>query len=108
MRTSSTLSSKPRFDSSSIFPRIQSPDIILPASVAVNRMSSGQNRFRGIGVVHSSSEVVAIDDREVEGVGEKKREKPRVLKVGLICGGPSAERGISLNSARSVLDHIQV
>ncbi|CAI9298770.1 unnamed protein product [Lactuca saligna] len=73
----------------------------------VNRMNSGQNRFRGVGVVHSSSEVVAIDDREVEGVGEKKREKPRVLKVGLICGGPSAERGISLNSARSVLDHIQ-
>ncbi|KAL6896669.1 hypothetical protein ACP4OV_007241 [Aristida adscensionis] len=29
------------------------------------------------------------------------------LRVGLICGGPSAERGISLNSARSVLDHIQ-
>ncbi|CAN4118280.1 unnamed protein product [Withania somnifera] len=31
----------------------------------------------------------------------------KVLRVGLICGGPSAERGISLNSARSVLDHIQ-
>ncbi|KAL2635787.1 hypothetical protein R1flu_007266 [Riccia fluitans] len=29
------------------------------------------------------------------------------LRVGLICGGPSAERGISLNSARSVLDHLQ-
>ncbi len=29
------------------------------------------------------------------------------LKVGLLCGGPSAERGISLNSARSVLDHLQ-
>jgi D-alanine--D-alanine ligase len=29
-----------------------------------------------------------------------------MLKVTLICGGPSAERGISLNSARSVLDHI--
>lgn len=27
--------------------------------------------------------------------------------MGLVCGGPSAERGISLNSARSVLDHIQ-
>jgi len=26
--------------------------------------------------------------------------------VGLICGGPSEERGISLNSARSVLDHL--
>ncbi|GLT54686.1 hypothetical protein SLA2020_278670 [Shorea laevis] len=31
----------------------------------------------------------------------------RVLRVGLVCGGPSAERGISLNSARSVLDNIQ-
>lgn len=29
------------------------------------------------------------------------------LKVGLLCGGPSRERGISLNSARSVLDHLQ-
>lgn len=37
-----------------------------------------------------------------------RREKWRVLRVGLVCGGPSAERGISLNSARSVLDHIQV
>lgn len=41
------------------------------------------------------------------GVVEKAKEKERVLKVGLICGGPSAERGISLNSARSVLDHLQ-
>ena len=38
----------------------------------------------------------------------KAEEKGRILRVGLICGGPSAERGISLNSARSVLDHIQV
>ncbi|CAH8355572.1 unnamed protein product [Eruca vesicaria subsp. sativa] len=38
-------------------------------------------------------------------VGEEKIKKN--LRVGLICGGPSAERGISLNSARSVLDHIQ-
>lgn len=30
------------------------------------------------------------------------------LRVAIICGGPSAERGISLNSARSVLDHLQV
>ncbi|MEE8524686.1 MAG: hypothetical protein V3T72_12200, partial [Thermoanaerobaculia bacterium] len=28
------------------------------------------------------------------------------LKIGLLCGGPSRERGISLNSARSVLDHL--
>ncbi|CAN6169327.1 unnamed protein product [Urochloa humidicola] len=31
----------------------------------------------------------------------------RPLRVGIVCGGPSAERGVSLNSARSVLDHIQ-
>lgn len=29
-----------------------------------------------------------------------------MIKVALICGGPSLERGISLNSARSVLDHL--
>ena len=29
------------------------------------------------------------------------------LRVGLLCGGPSPERGISLNSARSVMDHLQ-
>ena len=29
------------------------------------------------------------------------------LTVGLVCGGASAERGISLNTARSVLDHLQ-
>ncbi len=28
------------------------------------------------------------------------------LSLALICGGPSPERGISLNSARSVLDHL--
>lgn len=28
------------------------------------------------------------------------------MKVALLCGGPSRERGISLNSARSVLDHL--
>jgi D-alanine--D-alanine ligase len=31
----------------------------------------------------------------------------KVLKVALLCGGPSLERGISLNSARSVMDHLQ-
>jgi len=29
------------------------------------------------------------------------------MKVALICGGPSLERGISLNSARTVLDHLE-
>lgn len=43
-----------------------------------------------------------MDDHEIDDVERK------VLRVGIICGGPSAERGISLNSARSVLDNIQV
>ncbi len=29
------------------------------------------------------------------------------MRIALICGGPSLERGISLNSARSVLDHLE-
>ena len=29
------------------------------------------------------------------------------IKIALFCGGPSLERGISLNSARSVCDHLQ-
>lgn len=41
-----------------------------------------------------------MEDRSIE-------ENRRALRVGLVCGGPSVERGISLNSARSVLDHIQ-
>ena len=28
------------------------------------------------------------------------------FKIALLTGGPSLERGISLNSARSVLDHL--
>ena len=29
------------------------------------------------------------------------------MKIALLTGGPSLERGISLNSARSVLDHLE-
>jgi D-alanine--D-alanine ligase len=34
------------------------------------------------------------------------REGNRNFTVGIICGGPSRERGISLNSARSAVDHM--
>jgi D-alanine--D-alanine ligase len=36
----------------------------------------------------------------------QKPSSHRAIKVALVCGGPSLERGISLNSARSVLDHL--
>lgn len=32
--------------------------------------------------------------------------KEKVLRVAVLCGGPSLERGISLNSARSLCDHL--
>jgi hypothetical protein len=67
--------------------------------------SYSQTKRSGFGVPHAAAEVV--DDRLVE-KEEDSKEKDRVLRVGVVCGGPSAERGISLNSARSVLDHIQV
>lgn len=36
----------------------------------------------------------------------KKDKKNNKISVAVLCGGPSLERGISLNSARSVLDHL--
>lgn len=36
-----------------------------------------------------------------------KTSKLSIFKLAVICGGPSQERGISLNSARSVMDHLK-
>lgn len=55
--------------------------------------------------------VLALKELLQQSVPEVKRldeTSSETLRVALICGGPSAERGISLNSARSVLDHLQV
>uniref|UniRef100_A0A1J3FT74 D-alanine--D-alanine ligase n=1 Tax=Noccaea caerulescens TaxID=107243 RepID=A0A1J3FT74_NOCCA len=60
----------------------------------------GMNKFRSSGEIRSVSKAVGEEEKQTQ-------EVSRNLRVGLICGGPSAERGISLNSARSVLDHIQ-
>ena len=49
-----------------------------------------------------------IEVREGEGIRLTDGERSGTLRVALICGGPSQERGISLNSARSVLDHLEV
>ncbi|KAK6118223.1 hypothetical protein DH2020_048009 [Rehmannia glutinosa] len=60
--------------------------------------------FCGVGVVKASA-AATVESKVAR--DRTDDEKGRILRVGLICGGPSAERGISLNSARSVLDHIQ-
>lgn len=67
-------------------------------------MSQSRRRLQAT-VVRASTVTQVMDERSV---GENENEKGKILRVGLICGGPSAERGISLNSVRSVLDHIQV
>lgn len=38
---------------------------------------------------------------------ENEKNNDEKFKIAILCGGPSAERGISLNSARSVLDHLK-
>lgn len=65
-----------------------------------------QIRRFDVSVVRASIETPpVVVERSVAG---NEYENGKILRVGLICGGPSAERGISLNSVRSVLDHIQV
>lgn len=48
----------------------------------------------------------AIEDK-ISNTKTDNTKKNKVFTIGLICGGPSMERGISLNSARSVADHIE-
>ena len=36
-------------------------------------------------------------------IGKNKQKK---VSVAVLCGGPSLGRGISMNSARSILDHL--
>ncbi|GMN40489.1 hypothetical protein TIFTF001_009710 [Ficus carica] len=68
-------------------------------------LSSTTTTTRGVGAPRAAVTEVVKVERE----GERKgKERGGVLRVGVVCGGPSAERGISLNSARSVLDHIQL
>ncbi|KAH1040013.1 hypothetical protein J1N35_041756 [Gossypium stocksii] len=62
--------------------------------------SSSSSKTVGVRVTRAAAQVA-------DAVLVDKEDKSRGLRVGVICGGPSAERGISLNSARSVLDHIQ-
>lgn len=53
------------------------------------------------------SDVIEVQEGEGNSL-ENDATRSGTLRVALICGGPSAERGISLNSARSVLDHLEV
>ncbi|KAL8039013.1 hypothetical protein ABFS82_10G007900 [Erythranthe guttata] len=75
-----------------------------PTASSSKRSLNCERRFCGVGVVKASATTAEPEVARDRTAGDEGR---RVLRVGLICGGPSAERGISLNSARSVLDHIQ-
>ncbi|KAM7264723.1 hypothetical protein ACFE04_002406 [Oxalis oulophora] len=60
---------------------------------------------RCLGVVNPRA--ITTEARDLQSEVKRRKESNGILKVGVVCGGPSAERGISLNSARSVIDHIQ-
>lgn len=77
----------------------------LSSNVSSNRSLSCERRFCAVRSVVRASAATVEPKVARDGTAD---EEGRILRVGLICGGPSAERGISLNSARSVLDHIQV
>lgn len=59
----------------------------------------GRGRLRVRGASSSSSSSVGTSPP----AATPQRSAP--LRVAVVCGGPSAERGVSLNSARAVLDH---
>ncbi|XP_058110497.1 uncharacterized protein LOC131253491 isoform X2 [Magnolia sinica] len=89
-----------RFPSHKIFHF--TPDFIVPKLVSEDNTCSTSRRL-GVRIPRAKeAESVSVVVEE-----KGKEEKGRALRVGLICGGPSAERGISLNSARSVLDNIE-
>ncbi|KAL3684077.1 hypothetical protein R1sor_002099 [Riccia sorocarpa] len=67
-----------------------------------NRRTESETKKASLKMHAPQCTAAAVDSLHVK----TRDEKPK-LRVGLICGGPSAERGISLNSARSVLDHLQ-
>ncbi|XP_045793953.1 uncharacterized protein LOC123888811 isoform X2 [Trifolium pratense] len=106
MATSSTIAS-----TSSISTFLRRNGVVHLGATHVKRLQLNQRLISTCRATCSSTvsarasigEVVVVND----GVVEKGIEEGRALRVGLICGGPSAERGISLNSARSVLDHLQ-
>ncbi|KAL8141033.1 hypothetical protein V2J09_007054 [Rumex salicifolius] len=87
-------------------PQILSPPLIqvAPAKLNLGGLSCYSSTFpsaRNFRCSGGSKKLeAAVEERSSE-------EKRRAFRVGLVCGGPSVERGISLNSARSVLDHIQ-
>ncbi|XP_020274002.1 uncharacterized protein LOC109848761 isoform X2 [Asparagus officinalis] len=102
-----SLSSAPlslRFAKSSVRGLAPRESKIRLASFGRLRIELERERSARRGVrVSASAEVLEGRRKEEEEVVVEERP----LKVGIVCGGPSAERGISLNSARSVLDHIQ-
>ncbi|XP_050210829.1 uncharacterized protein LOC126661095 [Mercurialis annua] len=83
-------------------PRFGFPEKVHARSLTASNLNKKTCCCSVLGVARGDAKV-AVDDRSLI----ENKEDGRVLKVGVICGGPSAERGISLNSARSVIDHIQ-
>eukprot|EP00232_Nephroselmis_pyriformis_P009920 CAMPEP_0182894402 /NCGR_PEP_ID=MMETSP0034_2-20130328/25054_1 /TAXON_ID=156128 /ORGANISM="Nephroselmis pyriformis, Strain CCMP717" /LENGTH=289 /DNA_ID=CAMNT_0025028181 /DNA_START=49 /DNA_END=914 /DNA_ORIENTATION=+ len=87
-----------------IGPRIHS-SACLPSSRSIVARESTQLRGR----ITLTPRVLPLCSRRstvIQASAAGAPPPPPAIRVAVICGGPSAERGISLNSARSVLDHL--
>uniref|UniRef100_A0A0D9X375 ATP-grasp domain-containing protein n=1 Tax=Leersia perrieri TaxID=77586 RepID=A0A0D9X375_9ORYZ len=80
-------------------PRLRRPSAPPPPRLHRPRIALASPRLAG------APPPALLSEREMGVAAESEGARP--LRVGLVCGGPSAERGVSLNSARAVLDHIQ-
>ncbi|XP_062186949.1 uncharacterized protein LOC133890548 [Phragmites australis] len=89
-----------------LLPRLPSPTPrLIRAHIPRRALASAPPLGLARGVLAPPRAVASDSEQRDVGMGPGPEGRP--LRVGLVCGGPSAERGISLNSARSVLDHIQ-
>ena len=48
------------------------------------------------------------EETDTNMIQKSKKYETYVVKVAVLCGGPTQERGISLNSARSLYDHLHM
>lgn len=84
-----------------------------------SKVEDGSDKSLDMNIVDSNENKAMSTDRNSENAvysykknnfkssnNNKNKNSKGMFKIGLICGGPSSEKGISLNSARSILDHL--
>ena len=76
------------------------------ATLAAPRAAPSRARARGA-ECRARSRVRASSSSRADSRSTSDDDRDDVVRVAVLCGGPTAERGVSLNSARSILDHLR-